>query len=555
MAVKVRCPQCSKVLNAPDAARGKGVKCPGCGSKVSVPAGDATSSKSGAAAPKTKTKAKASKSASDADFLAALDIGGVEDENIRLCPKCGAHLLIDAEECPECGVDTRTGTLSARKRWKRSQKGPDTDLFWSAAWSEPWAFIKENWGVPLKLSMMLSVFATISVFALFCNAKYCDFRTSPPPALFWMGVALFFVIGIPGMMATIMQQIVVHSMEEREKSYKAQYDIFGALANGVKYIAWAYIMPLPFAIFAGISYLIIPFAFPVAVIHMTRPYAHPAWLPWDMFRITFKNIGACLYLFVMAVALMLVTIGVAVAGVIFADDLFHLLAGWLFTAAGWLASLAGDTSRDGFVYSTMQLLLVMVFAFTFSFPIFLAACYPGVFLMRAIGEFGYYFKNRLELVNKIPKNQLAGFWPRYLAMMIDSALVTLMLGIIYGLGMGLAVAYAYMMGQAFNDFAGTPMFFSLLGLTGLIATGAQFFYFASSEASAVQGTMGMRSIGLKVTDMKGNRIKFGTGISRHFMRCIGGIPLYLGWVMCAFNEKKQTLHDITTKTLVVWEGD
>jgi uncharacterized RDD family membrane protein YckC len=202
---------------------------------------------------------------------------------------------------------------------------------------------------------------------------------------------------------------------------------------------------------------------------------------------------------------------------------------------------------------TFEGILVLVFAFLMALPTYLVMCFPAVFLMRAIGEFGYYFKNRLDLVNKIPKNQLAGFWPRYLAFMIDSALCLLMAGIIYGMGFGLAFAYAYMQGQPADP--SNPLFLSIMGLTALIALGAQFFYFASGEASAVQGTLGMRSIGLKVTDMKGNRITFNTGIARHFMRIIGAIPLYLGYFMCAFTEKKQTLHDLSTKTLVVWEGE
>ena len=550
MAVKVRCPSCSKSLNAPDAAKGKAVKCPGCGGKVSVPAGEATSSKAGAGT--AKTKAKASKSASDEDFLSALDAAGVEDENIRLCVRCGSHLTPDMEECPECGVDTRSGHLSARKRRKLGQKGPDTDLFWGAAWSEPWEFLKENWGIALRLGVMLSLFSMISTFAVYAVIRYCDFATSPPPAIFWSGVAIFFWIGIPGMLATIMQQIVVHSMEEREKTFHPKYDMFGALANGVKYIVWSYIMPLPF-FFTGVIYLLPYIAFPVAVIHMTRPYAHPAWLPWDMLKVTGKNLGACLYMFVMALALMLPALAVGIVLAIFSGQMLPTIAGWLGQGASFLAQLVGDSSRDGFVYMTFEALVVLTAAFLSAVPVYLVLCFPGVFLMRAIGEFGYYFKNRLDLVNKIPKNQLAGFWPRYLAFMIDSALCLLMMAGILGMGYGVAYAYAYMQGQAADP--SNPLFVSIMGLFLLINAGAQFFYFASGEASAVQGTLGMRSIGLKVTDMKGNRITFNTGIARHFMRIIGAIPLYLGYLMCAFTEKKQTLHDLSTKTLVVWEGD
>ena len=51
MPVKVRCQSCEKVFAAPDAARGKLVKCPGCEGKVKVPAGDGAKSSAGAKAP------------------------------------------------------------------------------------------------------------------------------------------------------------------------------------------------------------------------------------------------------------------------------------------------------------------------------------------------------------------------------------------------------------------------------------------------------------------------------------------------------------------------
>ena len=553
MAVKVRCPSCSKSLNAPDAAKGKAVKCPGCGGKVSVPAGESTSSKAGAGT--AKTKAKASKSALDADFLAALDAAGVEDQNIRLCVRCGAHLTPDMEECPECGVDARTGNLSARKRRKLGQKGPDTDLFWSAAWSEPWAFLKEYWGIPVKLGVMLSLFSMISNFAAFAVVRYCDLVNSPPPAVFWLGVSIFFAIGIPGMLATIMQQIVVHSMEEREKTFHPKYDMFGALANGVKFIAWFVIMPLPFAIFFGLSYLLPFVAFPIAVIHMTRPYAHPAWLPWDMLRLTGKNIGACLYMFVMALALLLPAIAVGVVLAILSGSLMPTIAGWLAQGTGWLASMMGDTSRDGFLFMMFEAMLVLIFTFLIAVPLYMVLCFPSVFLMRAIGEFGYYFKNRLELVNKIPKNQLAGFWPRYLAYMIDGTIVGLMNLVFSGAALGMCAAYAWINGVALLEFVEGPTGRGIQGLVGLLYIVATMYYWAGGESSAVQGTLGMRAIGLKVVDMKFNRIPFGTGVSRWLMRNIGGFILFMGWIMCAFTEKKQTLHDLSTKTLVVWEGD
>ena len=95
MPVKVRCQSCEKVFAAPDAARGKLVKCPGCEEKVKVPAGDGA--KSGATAKpagKKPAPAKAKKDEHHDDHehaLKNLDLDGAEDENTRVCPKCGQY--------------------------------------------------------------------------------------------------------------------------------------------------------------------------------------------------------------------------------------------------------------------------------------------------------------------------------------------------------------------------------------------------------------------------------------------------------------------------------
>src|SRR5262249_33024529 len=132
MPVKVRCPTCEKVLNAPETARGKAVKCPGCETKVKVPAGDGGSDGGGAATTRRQaTKAPARKSADSdsSDFLAKLDLDKVADSEHAMCPKCGASIPEDANECPKCGVDPETGQLSKRAKKRMSRKGPDPALF------------------------------------------------------------------------------------------------------------------------------------------------------------------------------------------------------------------------------------------------------------------------------------------------------------------------------------------------------------------------------------------------------------------------------------------
>ena len=86
---------------------------------------------------------------------------------------------------------------------------------------------------------------------------------------------------------------------------------------------------------------------------------------------------------------------------------------------------------------------------------------------------------------------------------------------------------------------------SVLGLT-LVP-----LYFAFMESSSKQATLGKMALGLKVTDLNGERIGFGKAILRFFAKFISGLPVYFGFFMVGFDEKKQSLHDKIVGTLVL----
>jgi len=58
-------------------------------------------------------------------------------------------------------------------------------------------------------------------------------------------------------------------------------------------------------------------------------------------------------------------------------------------------------------------------------------------------------------------------------------------------------------------------------------------------------------LGIVVTDMNGQRISFGRATGRYFAKIISQIILFIGYLMIAFTEKKQGLHDIMANCLVV----
>jgi uncharacterized RDD family membrane protein YckC len=82
----------------------------------------------------------------------------------------------------------------------------------------------------------------------------------------------------------------------------------------------------------------------------------------------------------------------------------------------------------------------------------------------------------------------------------------------------------------------------------------RWLYYAFFEASEFQATPGKMALGLIVTDEEGVRIGFGRATGRYFGKILSGLILYIGFMMAGWTQKKQALHDILAKTLVVRKG-
>jgi uncharacterized RDD family membrane protein YckC len=137
----------------------------------------------------------------------------------------------------------------------------------------------------------------------------------------------------------------------------------------------------------------------------------------------------------------------------------------------------------------------------------------------------------------------AGFWWRFLAYLVDAALMSVVflpLGVI--VGMGLAASSGDVNSQLFPAIN-----FGLNGFEILL----MWLYYAFFESSSWQGTIGKKVVGLRVTDMNGNRTSFRRATGRYFGMILSGMICFIGWLMIAFTEKKQGLHDLLAGTLVV----
>jgi uncharacterized RDD family membrane protein YckC len=155
----------------------------------------------------------------------------------------------------------------------------------------------------------------------------------------------------------------------------------------------------------------------------------------------------------------------------------------------------------------------------------------------------------------VPVNIYAGFWLRLVAYLIDAAIIGIPLGVLIIAGIAMTGASAAISGNADEDSLkaflgvfGVMMILSVIAVLIVVA----WLYYAYSESSTWQGTLGKRALGLYVTDLNGNRITFGRASGRFFARFITRlIPLGIGFIMAGFTARKQALHDMIASCLVL----
>ena len=138
-----------------------------------------------------------------------------------------------------------------------------------------------------------------------------------------------------------------------------------------------------------------------------------------------------------------------------------------------------------------------------------------------------------------------GFWIRFLAVIIDGIIVEIV-AFPVSLMLGLAIGAAG--GAVSMPARGTRLVTFIAGITfGILAN---WLYEALMESSSRQATLGKIALGMKVTDLAGNRISFARATGRHFAKILSGMILFIGYIMAGFTERKQAMHDLIAGTLV-----
>lgn len=133
----------------------------------------------------------------------------------------------------------------------------------------------------------------------------------------------------------------------------------------------------------------------------------------------------------------------------------------------------------------------------------------------------------------------AGFWKRVAAYVVDS----LLLGVA-----SMVVSFATTL-LTFAGSSNMQMAGQLVGsVLGLVIGLAYYAWFHASTGGATPGKM---AVGIKVVRTSGERISLLRAVARYFATLLSGLILLIGYIMAAFTQRKQALHDMLCDTLVV----
>ena len=142
-------------------------------------------------------------------------------------------------------------------------------------------------------------------------------------------------------------------------------------------------------------------------------------------------------------------------------------------------------------------------------------------------------------------NGYAGFWKRFAAFLVDW-----IIRLITGTVLGLIVSLPGMLAQ---QTPGADIAIGIVSaiLNFFIGIIVGWLYPTVFESSSYQATPGKMLLGIKVTDLNGNRISFAKANGRFFGTIISTFIFNIGYIMAGFTEKKQALHDMMSGCLVV----
>ena len=145
-------------------------------------------------------------------------------------------------------------------------------------------------------------------------------------------------------------------------------------------------------------------------------------------------------------------------------------------------------------------------------------------------------------------DRYGGFWKRLFAFYLDYTLLQ-GIGIVVAAGLGIVIRTLYP--QGLESEAAAQATQERLMLAFIVVILVFFWLYCATMESQKGATLGKLALGIRVTTLDGGRITFLQATARHFGKLLSLLPFGFGFFMIAITDRKQGLHDMIAKCLVV----
>lgn len=146
--------------------------------------------------------------------------------------------------------------------------------------------------------------------------------------------------------------------------------------------------------------------------------------------------------------------------------------------------------------------------------------------------------------------RLAGFGRRVAAYLIDVLPITAATAVFFYSYLGFDENFRRYL-DAPDDLNARIAFMSQRNNIRDLSLLIYILYCMVADASPLQGTVGKRLLGLRVSDARGNRITIPRSIGRGAIKVVSVIPVGLGCLWALWSKDRRTWHDMAAKTLVL----
>jgi uncharacterized RDD family membrane protein YckC len=136
-----------------------------------------------------------------------------------------------------------------------------------------------------------------------------------------------------------------------------------------------------------------------------------------------------------------------------------------------------------------------------------------------------------------------GFWRRFAASLVDCLVMFFPLCVV-----AFVMIFIFRFWGATHGHDPTLAILIVWPLVTIVLVSS---YFAVLESSPWQATLGKIATGLLVSDIEGRRLTLGRATGRTLAKFASSLTLGVGYALCGFTKRKQALHDMIARCLVL----